>query len=91
MKEVHMDKKLKELSERKLKITLVLVMLFIITGIKNIAVAFSNGDSYVGIQLTYGIRWFCLIGGSIMTIISLVVLIASLKEFFDNHKKEGEK
>lgn len=85
-----MDKKLKELSERRLKIMVVLVILFIVTGIKNIAIAFSNGDSYVGIQLTYGFRWFCLIGGSIMTVISLVILIISLKEFFDNHKK-GDK
>jgi uncharacterized Tic20 family protein len=86
MKEVHMDKKLKELSERKLKITLIMVILFVMTGIKNITVAFSNGDSYVGIQLT-DFRWFCLIGGSIMVVISLVVLIASLKEFFDNRKE----
>ncbi len=87
-----MDDKMKQLSERRLKITMILVVLFIITGIKNIAVAFSNGDSYVGIQLTYSFRWFCLIGGAIMIVISLVVLIASLKEFIDNHrggKKNG--
>lgn len=82
-----MDDKMKQLSERKLKITVVLIIIFIITGIKNIAIAFSNGDSYVGVQLTYGFRWFCLIGGSIMVVISLVMLILSLKEFIDNHKE----
>ena len=85
-----MDDKMKQLSERRLKITVVMCVMFLATGLKNIFVALSNGDSYVGIQLTYVFRWFCLFSGSIMTIISLVILIVSLKEYIDNHKKGGK-